>query len=308
MDKNEYIQRIKQLKEEKNAIILAHYYQNDDIQAIADYIGDSYQLSKIAKDTQASMIVFCGVHFMAETAKILSPEKKVILPVKKAGCQMANTISYEDLLKFKQEHPEYIIVGYVNTTAKVKTLCDVCVTSSNALQILAHYRDQKVMYVPDQNLAIYADHVFEHQQIIEHWDGCCGIHHGIASGELKLMKELHPHAAVLIHPEARLDVLSLADYIGSTKGMIDYVAKSKQKEFIVGTEAGILYSLRQQNPDKIFYLLSPRLVCRTMKMTQLEDVYHALKEEGNQFEEIILDDETISLAGKALNKMLELSK
>lgn len=308
MEKNTIINRINQLKKEKNAIILAHTYQKDEVQEIADYIGDSFQLSKLAKNTDASLIIFCGVHFMAETAKILSPNKKVILPVKKAGCRMADTIQYEELLKFKEEHPDYIIIGYVNTSAKIKSLCDVCVTSSNALKIISHFKGQKVMYVPDKNLAKYANHLSNDIDKIEYWDGCCYIHDNLTTGQVKFMKELHPRAEVIIHPEARLEVLKLADYIGSTKQMIDYVKESNTKEFIVGTEEGILYSLIKENPDKLFYKLSPNMICGTMKMTNLEDVLNALEETGNKFEEIELDQEIIDKASEALHKMLELGE
>ncbi len=308
MDEKFIIDRIKQLKKEKNAIILAHTYQKDEVQAIADYIGDSFQLSKIAKNTNASMIVFCGVHFMAETAKILSPEKKVILPVAKAGCRMADTITYEELLEFKKEHPDYKIIGYVNTSAKVKSLCDVCVTSSNALRIINHFKGQKVMYVPDRNLAKYANHLSNGEQNIEYWDGCCYIHDDLRPAQVKLMKEFHPNALVIIHPEARLEVLKMADFIGSTKQMIDFVKESDCKEFIVGTEEGILYSLKKANPDKVFYKLAPKMICGTMKMTHLEDVLNALEEKGNKFEEIVLDQDILEKAGNALHKMLELGE
>lgn len=308
MENTAIINRIKQLKKEKNAIILAHTYQKDEVQEVADYIGDSFQLSKIAKNTNASVIIFCGVHFMAETAKILSPEKKVILPVSKAGCKMADTITYEELLKFKETHPDYIIIGYVNTSAKVKSLCDVCVTSSNALKIIRHFKGKKIMYVPDKNLAKYANHLSNGEQCIEHWDGCCYIHDNLVTGQVRLMKGLHPNAEVIIHPEARLEVLKMADFIGSTKQMVDYVKASHKKEFIIGTEEGILYSLRKENPDKIFYKLSPNMICGTMKMTNIEDVMNALEEKGTKFEEIHLEKEVIDKAGKALNKMLELGE
>lgn len=308
MNNVEIVKEIQRVKREKNAIILAHYYQNSEIQAIADFVGDSYQLSKIAKENDASTIVFCGVHFMAETAKILSPQKKVILPVKNAGCRMADTITYEALLEFKKNNPEYIIIGYVNTSAKVKTLCDVCVTSSNALKIIKKYEGKKIMYVPDKNLAKYANYLNNGQSNIEHWEGCCHIHDNLSPGMVKVKKSLYPNAKVLIHPEAQLDVLMLADYIGSTKGMIDYVSQSNADEFIIGTELGILYSLQKNNPTKKFYPLSPNLICGTMKLIKYEDVLNALQEQGNKFEEIKLDDATINKAQKALNKMLELSE
>ncbi len=306
----EITKRIQELKKQKNAIILAHYYQNPEVQAVADYIGDSYQLSKIAKANTASVIIFCGVHFMAETAKILSPHKKVILPVKNAGCSMADSISYENLLKFKHENPNYIIIGYVNTSAIVKTLCDVCVTSSNAIKIINHYKKmgKKIMYVPDQNLAKYVNYLNQNNPTIDFWDGECYIHHNLTVDELARQKTFHPNAKVILHPEARLDLLQKADFIGSTKEMLDYVKKSDATEFIVGTEEGIRYCLEKDNPTKKFYMLSPKLVCGTMKMTKLIDVENALLEQGNRYEEIKLDQETIELAGKALNKMLELSE
>ena len=302
------VEKIKELKKEKNAIILAHYYQNDEIQAIADYVGDSYQLSKIAKNSDASMIIFCGVHFMAETAKILSPNKKVIIPVKSAGCKMADTITYDALLKFKEQNPEYIIIGYVNTTAKVKTLCDVCVTSANALKIINYYEGKKIMYVPDKNLATYANHLNVGHSKIEHWDGCCHIHNELNLEMVKAMKKQYPNASLLIHPEAPLEVLKEADYVGSTKGMIDFVSKDNNSEYIVGTELGILYSLNSNNPGKKFYPLTPTLICDTMKLISYEDVLNALLEQGDKMGEIILDKDTIDKASKALNKMLELSE
>lgn len=301
------IERIQQLKKEKNAIIMAHYYVDSSIQEIADYIGDSFYLSKIAKTNESDCIIFCGVHFMAETAKILSPEKKVIIPVKIAGCQMADTITYDELLEFKNNHPEYKIVGYVNTTADVKSLCDVCVTSSNALKILKHYENEPVLYVPDQNLAKYANHLNNNDKI-NYWQGYCHIHHDLTIEDVKNARKEHPDALLLVHPEAKLDVLLEANFVGSTKEMIDFVKTCPNKEYIIGTELGILYSLQTQNPDKTFYPLSNDLICSTMKYTTLDDVENALLEKGERFEEIVLDEEIISKAQVALNKMLELGK
>ncbi len=302
----EQLERIKQLKKEKNAIILSHYYTNNEIQEIADYIGDSFYLSKIAKNNNADVIIFCGVHFMAETAKILSPEKKVIIPFKNAGCQMADTITYEELFEFKKNNPDYKIVGYVNTTAEVKSLCDVCVTSSNALKIIKNYENNKVLYVPDQNLAKYYNHI--NNKNINYWDGYCSIHHNISIDDVEKAKRLHPNALLLVHPEAKLDVVLKSDFAGSTKDMIEFVNTSTAKEFIIGTEIGILYSLNKNYPDKAFYPLNNNLVCSTMKLTTLDDVENALLEVGNKFEEIILSNDVIKKAQGALNKMLELGK
>ena len=299
------ISEIQRLKKEKNAIILAHYYQNPEIQDIADYVGDSFQLSKIAKNTDAKMIIFCGVHFMAETAKILSPEKEVYLPVKTAGCYMANTITKDALVRFKKEHPDYKIVGYVNTSADVKALCDICVTSSNALKVLTALKGQKVLYLPDQNLAIYANYL-DKDLNVKYWDGCCRIHHLLTVDNVEQMKKEHPNALVLVHPEAPLPVVLKADYVGSTKGMIDFVGTQSADEFIVGTEKGILHPLMVKYPDKHFYILSSGLVCKTMKLTTLEDVYNVLTlNKDGRYEKIELSEEIIEKAGKALTEMLK---
>ena len=221
---------------------------------------------------------------------------------------MADQITYEELLEFKNNHPGYVIIGYVNTSAKVKTLCDVCVTSANALKIIKHFKGQKILYVPDKNLATYANYLANGSFNVEYWNGCCDIHDELSTNDVINMKKQYPNAEVLVHPEARLEVLKYADYIGSTKGMIDYVSKSYSKEFIVGTELGILYSLQKQNPDKKFYKLSEKMICKTMKLTYLEDVLNALKEEGNLYTTIELDNEVINKASIALNKMLELGE
>lgn len=299
------IELINKLKKEKNAVILAHYYENDEIQEIADYIGDSFYLSKVAKNIDVDTIIFCGVHFMAETAKILSPNKKVIIPVKSAGCFMADSITYEKIKKFKEENNDYVIVGYVNTTAKIKSLCDVCVTSANALKILKHYENNKILYIPDKNLATYANYLNKNDNI-KYFNGYCDIHNNLTKEDVLKQKKMHPNAKVLIHPEAPIDVTLLADYIGSTKGMIDFVKNDNDLEYIVGTEIGILYSLEKNFPDKKFYKLSDNLVCKTMKLITLEDVVNALKEIGSKFEEIVLEQEIIDKALVPLNKMLEL--
>lgn len=298
------VEQIKQLKQEKNAIILAHYYQNPEIQDIADYVGDSFQLSKIAKNTDAKIIIFCGVHFMAETAKILSPEKTVYIPVKDAGCYMADTIDEEALLKYKLEHPDYKYIAYVNTKASIKALSDVCVTSSNALRVINAYKDFNVLYLPDQNLAKYANHLNDKK--IDYWHGYCDIHHELKVEDVNKMKKLYPNASVLIHPEAPLDVVLMADFAGSTKDIIEFVKTSNNDEFIIGTEKGIMHALTKQYPNKKFYLLSDNLVCKTMKYTTYQDILDVLQlNQNGRYEEIILDQVVINKAQIALNEMLK---
>ena len=297
-----YVEEIKKLKEEKNAIILAHYYQKGEVQDVADYLGDSYNLSVIAKNSNAKIIVFCGVKFMGETAKILSPEKKVLMPHKNIPCKMANDINAKDLLEYKKKNPDRVIISYVNTNADIKALSDCCVTSSNALKILKHYENDKILYCPDKNLALYAKNEYGYD--IDLWNGNCHIHDELTVDDVINMKKAHPNALVLIHPEARYEVAKMADYAGSTKGIIDYVNKSDKNEFIIGTEMGIIHELEKKNPNKKFYLLNKCLVCKFMKFISLEDVYNCLK---NEEFEITVDEDIRVKAQKALDKMLELS-
>jgi quinolinate synthase len=293
---------ILKLKKEKNAVILAHYYQDSDIQDIADYVGDSLELSKIAAKTDAEIIVFCGVNFMAETAKILSPTKKVILPVKEAKCPMAMMVTAEKLKEYKKNNPDRKIICYVNSYADVKALSDVCVTSSNAEKIIMAYKDQKILYIPDKNLGLYLKDKYHLD--IEVWPGFCCIHNNLKPKDVIKMKEAHPNALVLIHPEAPLEVLRLADYIGSTKGIVEDASNSTHHEFIIGTEGGILHPLKKRNPDKTFHLLSQGLSCFDMKLTRLEDVYTALKDETY---EIIVPEDIRIKAYESLKRMLEMS-
>lgn len=294
--------KIKQLKEEKQAIILAHFYQNPEVQEIADYIGDSLDLSRIAASTDAKMIIFCGVNFMAETAKILSPDKKVILPVESAGCPMAMMINPKRLAEYKAMNPERIVICYVNSYVGVKALSDVCVTSSNAEKIIMRYKDKKMLYIPDKNLGLYLKD--RYQLDIDVWPGFCHVHNDLVENDVIEMKKAHPNALVLIHPEAPLAVLKLADFVGSTRGIVRYANESPNQEFIIGTEKGILHPLRKQSPDKTFYPLTRGLTCQDMKLTTLEDVYHALLTETH---EIILNPDEMKAAKRALDLMLELS-
>ena len=305
MTKEEMFNDIRNWKKEKNAIILAHYYQNDEIQEIADYVGDSLALAQAAAKTDAKIIVFCGVHFMAETAKLLSPKKKVLLPVMEAGCFMANMMDEASIKKYKEENPDTTILMYVNSTAACKQYADVCVTSSNALKIIDFYSKQgkKMLYGPDKNLGIYA---MKNSNVkLDLWHGFCGIHNGLKVSDVDKAFELHPNAEFVAHPECNLDVLAKASYVGSTKQLIEYVTKSDSKEFIIGTEEGVIHEMKKRNPNKEFYLLSNRLRCFDMKLTRLEDLYNCLRDETN---EIIIDEEVASKAVLCVNRMLELSK
>ena len=293
---------IRRLKTEKKAVILAHYYQDKAVQDVADFIGDSLELSKIAARTDADTIVFCGVNFMAETAKILSPSKKVLLPVKEAKCPMAMMVDAPSLKKYKEEHPDRVVICYVNSYADVKALSDVCVTSANAEKIIMNYKDQKMLYVPDRNLGIYLRDKYHLD--IEVWPGFCCIHNNLKVAQVLEMREKHPEALVLIHPEAPLKVLKQADFIGSTKQIIDYATDSPAHEFIIGTEDGILHPLQKKNPGKRFYLLTSDLRCFDMKLTTIEDVLHALQTDTY---EITVPADVMDGARRALDRMMEMS-
>lgn len=301
---NNMINEIKRLKKEKNAVILAHYYQNAEIQDLADYVGDSLALAQIASKTDADIIVFCGVHFMAETAKILSPNKKVLLPVMEAGCMMANMINENDLLEYKKNNPDTKILAYVNSTAHVKALADCCVTSSNALKIIEYYQNKgdKILYCPDQNLGKYAMNLKGYK--FDVWSGFCKIHHTINPNLVDEMKGKYPNAEFIAHPECSLDILNKASYVGSTKQLIEYATTSSCNEFIIGTELGVIHEMKKRNPGKVFIPLTDKLTCRDMKLTKLEDLYNCLNLEAN---EIILDNDIIIKAKGCLDNMLKLS-
>jgi quinolinate synthase len=299
------VNEILRLKKEKNAIILAHFYQPNEIQDIADYLGDSLKLSQIAKESDADVIIFCGVSFMAETAKILAPNKHVYLPAKNAGCRMTRFINAKSLKKYKDENPDTKILMYVNSEADVKALADCCVTSTNAMSIIKHYLDNgdKIMYAPDQNLAKYAMKKMDKE--FECWQGCCITHHQLQASDILKLKNEHKDALVLAHPECNLEVLENADYVGSTKGIINYAKESSANEFIIATEAGIIHQLEKDSPNKKFYLASKKLVCPNMKLTTLEQVYDCLK---NGVNEVFVDEKIALDAKRSLDKMMELSK
>jgi quinolinate synthase len=301
MDKKALAKKILALKQERNAVIVAHNYQIDDVQALADMIGDSFALSKYCASIPQDVIVFCGVHFMAESAKILSPQKTVLLPEIHAGCPMADMVTAEDLRALKRDHPNAAVVCYINTSAAVKAECDICCTSSNAVKVIQSLAEAEIIFVPDKNLGNYiAKKVPEKRMII--WDGFCVTHHRVTLEEVQKAKEAHPDAVLLVHPECRPEVVELADFVGSTRQIIDFAAASKEKKFIIGTEMGVLYSLKRNNPEKTFYLLSQGLICPNMKKTRLESVYTALTEMRYAIE---IEEEIMIKAKTTLERMLK---
>ena len=294
------VEEITKLKKEKNAIILVHNYQRPEIQDIADFLGDSLGLAKQAAGTKARIIVFCGVRFMAETAKILSPGKMVLLPRKKAGCPMADMITAEDLRKLKKNHPDAKVVSYVNTNADVKAESDVCCTSANAVKVVKDIGAEKIIFTPDKNLAAYCQR-FTDKEIIP-WDGYCHVHEKITEEEVRLAKEKLPDALLLVHPECKPSVIDLADEVLSTSGMVNFAKKSDKKRFLIGTEEGLIYRLKKENPGKEFYAAGTAKMCRNMKLTTLNDVYLSLKEERYAIE---LPEGIIESAQKALTAMMK---
>ncbi|HEY8391440.1 MAG TPA: quinolinate synthase NadA [Capillibacterium sp.] len=276
MSQEELRTEIQRLKKEKNALILAHTYQNDEVQEIADFVGDSLELSRLAAETPHPVLVFCGVHFMAESAALLSPEKTVILPVIEAGCPMAEMADAETVKEWRAKYPKAAVVAYVNTSAAVKAESDICCTSSNALRVVRSLPQEEVIFLPDQNLGSYiAARVPEKKFHL--WPGFCRTHHQVTVEEVKRVKEAHPEAKLLIHPECRPEVSALADFVGSTKQIVEEVGKMEASTFIIGTEMGIIHGLKKRYPEKRFYLLTPRLVCPNMKKTTLQDVVRALR-------------------------------
>jgi quinolinate synthase len=304
MEQNPMIQEIQRLKKEKNAVILAHNYQIPEIQDIADIVGDSLKLSEEAAKTEADMIIFCGVHFMAESAKILSPDKKVLLPARDAGCPMADMVTAEKLRDYKKENPNTKVVCYVNTSAEVKAECDICCTSSNALKVVNSIEGDDILFAPDKNLGSYINSQLENKQM-ELWNGFCITHERVREEEIKLVKEKNQGVKVLVHPECNPLIVKHADFVGSTAQILDYARNSEDKSFIIGTEMGILHTLRKENLNKKFTLLSPSLICYNMKKTSLEDVLHVLKTEEN---EIIVDEDIRKKAYISLKRMLDITK
>jgi len=296
----ELTDKIRALKEARHATILAHNYQLGEVQDVADFVGDSLELSQQAARVESEVIVFCGVDFMAETAAILCPEKTVILPVAHASCPMANMITADQLRARKAELPGVPVVCYVNTTAEVKAESDICCTSANAVQVVQNVKADKIIFAPDRNLASWVQR-FTDKQIIP-WDGFCYVHDQFTVEEVETARAKHPDGVIVAHPECPKEVVDLADEVFSTSGMVKFAKESNAKKFILGTEAGMLDRLKRENPDKTFFALGSVKVCRGMKTTRLEDLHQALENNQHQIE---LDPVIMNRARKSLERMLE---
>jgi quinolinate synthase len=309
LDKTQLIAAINQLKKEKNAVIMAHYYQMGDIQDIADNVGDSLALAQWAAKTEADIIVLCGVHFMGETAKILSPSKKVLIPDLNAGCSLADSCPADAFEAFTKAHPDHTVISYVNTTAAVKALTDVVVTSTNAKKIVDSFpKDAKLIFGPDRNLGNYINSVTGRTMLL--WDGACHVHEQFSVEKLVKLKSENPDALILAHPECKQTVLIMADFIGSTQALLNYATASDKQSFIVATESGILHEMQKQNPNKEFIPVPPNdstcacNECNFMRLNTLQKLYVCLK---NETPEILIDAELREKAVKPILRMLELS-
>lgn len=295
---------IEQLKKEKNAVILAHYYVPDEVQEIADYIGDSFYLSKIAKNTDADVIVFAGVSFMGESAKILNPDKTVLLPDGEADCAMAHMATMEKVKEMREQYEDLAVVCYINSTAELKTVSDVCVTSANAVKIVRALHNKNIFFIPDGNLAAYVAEQVPEKNVIPN-DGFCPVHKAVTPESILALKKQYPDAEFLVHPECIKDVLALADFVGSTSAIIQYAQESEKKEFLVGTEEGVMYELRKKCPDKIFHSAMQGNQCKDMKMVTLKKVRDSLK---NGVHTVEVSEKTREGAKRALDAMLNLAK
>lgn len=297
------------LKKEKNAVILGHYYQRHEIQEISDYIGDSLALAQQAQEATADIIVFCGVHFMAETAKILNPSRKVLLPDMEASCSLAESCKAEDFAPFKAAHPNHIVISYVNCSAEIKALSDLICTSGNAEKLVRSLpEDQKIIFAPDKNLGGYINRVTGRNMLL--WNGVCTVHDAMQAEAILNLKVSHPDAKVIAHPECNAALLEVADFVGSTKAMLNYIKASPSQKFIVATETGILYEMQRENPDKEFITLRDNKSCSCddcayMKLNTLEKLYNCLKTEQP---EILMSPEIIEAAKRPIVRMLEMSK
>lgn len=310
MKTDELISEIKRLRREKNAVVMAHYYQTGDIQDIADIVGDSLALAQYAAKTEADIIVLCGVHFMGETAKILSPQKKVLVPDIEAGCSLADSCPADEFERFVKAHPDHTVVSYVNTTAAVKAHTDIVVTSTNAKKIIDSLPlDAKIIFAPDRNLGNYINSVTGRNMLL--WDGACHVHEQFSVESLVELKKAHPKAKVLAHPECKNVVLMLADFVGSTQALLNYATNSQDTEFLVATESGIIHQMQKQNPNKVFIPVPPVDStcgcndCKYMRLNSLEKLYLCLKTEQP---EILVDEALRVKAVKPIERMLELSK
>lgn len=302
------IEAIRNLKAEKNAVILAHYYQDSDIQDVADYIGDSLGLAQQAEKTSASMIAFAGVHFMAETAKLLNPEKKVVIPDLNAGCSLADSCPPAEFKKFKEQYPDHVVISYINCTAEIKAMSDIICTSSNAVKIVNSVpREKKIIFAPDKNLGEYVKKQTGREMVL--WNGTCMVHEIFSLEKITRLKLRYPHAELIAHPECEEPVLKVADFIGSTTALLNYTSSSSSKEFIVATESGIIYQMQKRNPDKVFIPAPPDNNCACndcphMKLNTLEKLYACIL---NEKPEIIIPPDIAERAVKPLKRMLEIS-
>lgn len=299
----ELIEKINKLKKEKNAVILAHCYQNAEIDEVADYVGDSLYLSQMAAKTDADIILFAGVYFMAQTAKILCPNKKVLLPRLESGCRMADMISLNQLREFKSKNPNIPTVCYINSTAEVKSECDICCTSSNAVKIVDSLNTDKVLFLPDTYLGKWVEAQLGNLEVIT-YPGFCPTHLQIRPEDIISAREKYPDAPVLAHPECHQSVTKLADYVGSTTGIMKYAVESDKKRFIIATEKGVVDRLKRDYPDKEFILIKENIICPNMKWHNLIDIYNALEKEEH---EITVDKDIAAKALKCINRMLDVS-
>lgn len=300
---------IEKLKKEKDAVLLAHYYQVPEIQDVADYIGDSLGLAQRAVETEAEMIVFAGVHFMAETAKILNPDTKVVLPDLNAGCSLADSCPPLDFKKFKEKYPDYIVISYINCSAAIKTMSDVICTSSNAVKIVESFpEDQKIIFAPDKNLGGYVNRVTGRNMVL--WDGTCEVHDILSTEAIIKLRAANPDAKLIAHPECQAPVLELADFVGSTTSMLKFTQKDDAKKYIVATETGIIHQMQKDSPEKEFMIVPSDSTCSCndcpyMKMNTMQKLYNCMK---NGEPEIILPDEVIEKARKPIDRMLHISR
>ena len=296
-------ERILNLKREKNAVILAHYYVDGAIQDVADFVGDSLELARKAKDVEGDIIVFCGVYFMAETAKILNPERKVLIPYYKAGCLMADMAIAEEIEEFKKDNPDYAVVTYVNSSADVKAVSDICCTSANAVKVVEKVDAEKILFVPDRNLGSYVAEKVKDKKI-KVWNGYCPVHQKLTVEDAERRRRENPDAIFVVHPECKKEIRDMADFVGSTSQILEFVKETTAKKVIVGTEEGIIHQLRKERPDIEFILAYSEFVCDQMKMTTVDRLLKALERE--QFE-VEVPEEIAERARVAIEKMLEIS-
>lgn len=301
---NELVEKINKLKKAKNAVILAHCYQNEEIDKVADFVGDSLYLSQMASKTDADIILFAGVYFMAQTAKILCPDKKVLLPRMESGCRMADMINLNQLREFKSQHPDIPTVCYINSTAEVKSECDICCTSSNAIKIVDSLKAEKILFLPDTYLGKWVEGQLGNVEVIT-YPGFCPTHLQIRPEDIENARKKYPDAEVLAHPECHQSVTKLADYVGSTTGIMKHAIESRKKQFVIATEKGVVDRLRRDYPDKEFILIKENIICPNMKWHNLIDIYNSLEKEEH---EINVDNEIAKKALNCIDRMLEVSK